>query len=153
MRERKKSWWKGGIKVAFFKWDEAYSTNVQEFDNDHKKLIDLFNGVYKQVFECEDLEEERVLTHQTLVELLEYVKYHFTAEEELMIKFNFPQYVEHKKEHEYYIQEVNKFLEQHNEGVVALSFPTFMFLKEWITKHIMVRDKSYGKFFNDNGID
>lgn len=138
--------------MEFFEWDEKYSTKIQEFDNDHKKLLELFNGVYQQVFECEDLEEERNLTNKTLIQLLEYVKYHFTAEEELMIKFNYPSYVEHKKEHEYYIEEVNKFVQQHNNGVAALSFPTFMFLKDWITKHILGRDKDYGQFFNNKGI-
>lgn len=138
--------------MEFFEWGEKYSTKIQEFDNDHKKLFKLFNGVYQQVFECEDLEEERNLTKKTLTKLLEYVKYHFTAEEELMIKFNYPAYVEHKKEHEYYIEEVNKFVQQYNNGVAALSFPTFMFLKEWITKHILGRDKDYGQFFNNKGI-
>jgi hemerythrin len=142
----------GGGNMEFFEWDEKYSTKVQEFDNDHKKLFDLFNGVYQQVFDCEDLEEERKLTKQTLFELLEYVKYHFTAEEELMLEFDYPEYVEHKKEHTYYINEVNKFVEQHNKGAAALSFPTFMFLKDWITKHILGRDKDYGQFFNDKGI-
>jgi len=142
----------GGVAMEFFEWDKKYSTKVQEFDNDHKKLFKLFNGVYQQVFKCEDLEEERNLTKQTLVELLEYVKYHFTAEEDLMVKFNYSEYVAHKKEHTYYINEVNKFVEQHKKGTVALSFPTFMFLKDWITKHILGRDKEYGQFFNDKGI-
>lgn len=28
--------------MEFFSWDEKYSTNVEEFDADHKKLISLF---------------------------------------------------------------------------------------------------------------
>lgn len=136
----------------FFEWDEKFNTNIQTFDDDHKKLFSLFNGVYQQVFECGDLEEERALTEKILVELLEYVKYHFSAEEDLMIQLDYTGYLEHKKEHNHYIAEVNKFVDQHNNGAVALSFPTFMFLKEWITKHIQKSDKDYGQFFNDRGI-
>lgn len=138
--------------MEFFEWDESFATNVQRFDDDHRNLLTLFNGVYHHVFECENLEEERELTQKTLVKLLEYVKYHFSAEEELMLQFDYPQYVSHKKEHGYYIAEVNKFLDQHKKGAAALSFPTFMFLKEWITKHILVRDKEYGEFFHAKGI-
>ncbi|SFL30964.1 bacteriohemerythrin [Pelosinus propionicus] len=138
--------------MEFFEWDESFSTKIQRFDDDHKKLLILFNNVYHRVFECENLEEERELTQETLVELLNYVTYHFSAEEELMMQFGYPQFLEHKKEHGSYIAEVNKFLDQHKKGAAALSFPTFMFLKEWIAKHILVRDKEYGQFFNDKGI-
>ncbi|MDF2633413.1 MAG: hemerythrin-like metal-binding protein [Pelosinus sp.] len=140
------------INMDFWEWDEKFTTNVQEFDDHHKELLNLFNKVYQQVFECGDLEEERNLTETTLVELLEYVKYHLLAEEKLMIQFAYPEYLEHKKQHEYYIDEVNKFVNQHNNGAVALSFPTFMFLKDWIIKHILRSDKEYGQFFNDKGI-
>lgn len=137
----------------FFEWDEKFNTNIQRFDDDHKKLFSLFNGVYQQVFECGNLEEERALTEKILVELLEYVKYHFSAEENLMIQLDYSEYLEHKKEHNYYIAEVNKFVDQHNKGAVALSFSTFMFLKEWIAKHILKSDKDYGQFFNDKGVN
>jgi hemerythrin len=138
--------------MIFFEWDEKFTTSIQKFDDDHKKIFSLFNGVYQEVFECGDLEEERELTKNTLVELLEYVKYHFSAEERLMIQFDYPEYLAHKKEHDHYTAEVNKFVDLHNKGAVALSFPTFMFLKEWITKHILISDKAYGQFFHDKKI-
>lgn len=138
--------------MDFLEWNETFSTNIQRFDDDHKNLLLLLKNVYHQVFECKDLEEERELTQKTLLELAEYVKYHFSAEEELMLQHDYPHYLEHKREHAYYIAEVTKFLDQHKKGAVALSFPTFMFLKEWITKHILIRDKEYGQFFNDRGI-
>lgn len=133
--------------MGFFDWNEKYSTNIAEFDADHKKIISLFNEVYDKVFQCEDLEAERKLTEQTLHKLSEYIQYHFTAEEELMIKLDYPEYKEHKQEHDHYINEVNKLVVEYEQGGVALSFPTFMLLKDWITKHIVGTDQKYGSFF------
>lgn len=138
--------------MVFLDWDEQYTTNVQKFDNDHKQLFIIFNGVYNQIFECESLEDERKLTKETLFDLLEYTKEHFTAEEEMMVKFSYTEYDEHKQEHDNFIIEVNKLLVQYNQGIVALSFPMFMLLKEWILNHIMVCDKKYGEFFNEKGV-
>ncbi len=138
--------------MAFFNWDEKFSTNIQEFDAHHKELISLFNDVYEKVFACEDIDDERELTQQTLHRLAEYINYHFSAEESLMIKLGYPDYLAHKQQHEDYIKEVNKLEAEHKQGGVALSFVTFMFLKDWISKHILVVDKEYEKFFREKGV-
>ncbi len=138
--------------MEFFKWDEKYSTNIDKFDADHKHLIALFNNVYDRVFQCEDIDAERELTDETLNELGDYARDHFAAEEELMVKFNYPEYKDHKEKHDAFISEVNKLIEEHVEGRGALSFPTFLLVKEWITDHILIMDKKYGVFFNEKGI-
>jgi len=138
-----------GASMEFFSWNEKYSTNVEKIDADHKKIISLFNEVYDKVFQCEDIDAERELTKQTLNKLLAYIQYHFTAEEELMMKHDYPAYIEHKQEHDYYIAEVNKLLVEYEQGGVALSFPTFMLLKDWIAKHILGTDQKYGPFLRN----
>lgn len=138
--------------MDFLNWDEKYSVTIQEFDEHHKHLINLINEVYKKVFECDDMDEERNLTHRTLTNLLEYIKYHFTAEEELMIKLDYSEYELHKTKHDYYVNEVNKIVDEHEKGGIALSFTVFMMLKDWIMIHILVEDKQYSEFFHEKGI-
>lgn len=142
----------GGICMAFFSWDEKFATNIHAFDEDHKHLICLFNDIYDKVFKCENIDDERELTQETLTNLLEYIHYHFTAEEKLMKDLGYPGYTEHKQQHDYYISAVNKMVIEHTEGGVALSFTVFMLLKDWITTHILGADKEYMQFFKDKGI-
>lgn len=134
--------------MAFFTWDDTYTTNILSIDEDHKNLIDLVNHLYVSVFECEDIEEERELTGKILAELMEYTKYHFTAEESLMKKYDYPDYEEHRKVHDWFVEEVNKLLSEYNSGAFALSFTTFSFLKDWISSHILVVDKKYEPFLS-----
>lgn len=138
--------------MEFLTWDEKYSVGIQDFDEHHKQLIDLLNEVYKKVFECENIDEERNLTQQILSDLLQYVKYHFTAEETMMMDFGYPDYAEHKKKHDYYINEIDKIVAEHKNGEAALSFSVFTVLKDWITIHILVEDQQYSQFFHENGI-
>lgn len=138
--------------MTFFSWDDTFSTSIKDFDDHHKQLIQLFNDVYEKVFNCEDIGEERILTQQTLHDLAQYINYHFAAEEELMIRFAYPQYQEHKQQHDYYTAEVRKLEAEHEKGGVALSFTAFMLLKDWITNHIVTADKKYGEFFHKHGV-
>ncbi|WP_378953474.1 bacteriohemerythrin [Pelosinus sp. sgz500959] len=138
--------------MNFYNWDEKFSVGIRDFDEHHKELIDLLNEVYKKVFQCEDIDEERILTQKTLSNLLEYTKYHFTAEEALMKELDYPEYEEHKGKHDYYINEIDNIVQDHKKGGVALSFTVFMMLKEWIMVHILVEDKQYSQFFKENGI-
>lgn len=138
--------------MGFFDWDDTYATNIQEFDAHHKQLINMFNEIYEKVFKCEDVDDERELTQQTLHNLVEYIGYHFAAEEQLMVELGYPAYATHKQQHDYYIKEVGKLEAEHKQGGVALSFNTFMLVKDWIAKHILITDKEYEKFFREKGI-
>lgn len=143
----------GGIAMAFFNWEDRFSTNIQSIDQDHKKLMDLVNHLYVSVFECQDIEEERTLTGKILSELLEYTNYHFSTEEALMEKYNYPEYQEHKISHAWFVGEVNRLLREHEAGAMALSFPTFSFLKDWISNHILGMDKKYEPFLKHIGVE
>ncbi len=133
--------------MSILKWSEKYETGVARFDAEHQNLIERFNSLYEAVFECETLEAEHLLTAEVLQDLLDYIKTHFSGEEELMLEYQYPGYEEHKKEHQSFIEEVASLQRQHQGGELALSFPLFNFLKGWIEEHIMVVDKRYGEFF------
>ena len=133
--------------MAILKWGEKYLTGVEKFDAEHQQLIERLNTLYEEIFECTTLDAERRLTEDVLSDLLDYVNVHFQGEEELMEKLNYPEYEEHKKAHLFFNAEVRRLLAQHESGELALSFPVFVFLKEWIETHIMVVDKRYGEFF------
>ena len=138
--------------MTFFCWDENFTTDIQEFDEHHKQLVHLFNDLYEKVFKCEDIDDERKLTQDTLNSLLDYMRYHFTAEEKLMENLDYPGYAEHKQQHDYYVDAVHKILVEHQEGRAALSFAVFTLLKDWIVTHILGEDKEYVQFFKEKGI-
>lgn len=135
--------------MPILKWDEKYETGVAQFDQEHQQLIQRLNDLYDDIFECETIEQEQKLTADILKDLLEYVEEHFSGEEELMRLHQYPELEAHQRAHRQFSVEVEKLLQKHQGGELALSFPVFTFLKDWISNHVLVVDKRYSAFFND----
>lgn len=142
-----------GVKEkVFIPWNDKFCTAISNLDEHHERLFELLNSLYFGVFACEELEQESELTRQTLAELESYAKYHFIAEEKLMQEHKYPDYLAHKREHEYFAKQVNSLQEKHQKGELALSFSTFEFIKEWLTNHILQTDRNYVPFLHEKGV-
>lgn len=135
--------------MPILKWDEKYETGVAQFDQEHQQLLQRLNTLYDDIFECATLEQEQKLTADILKDLLTYIEEHFAGEEEMMRQHQYPELEEHQRAHRLFGVEVERLLRQHQGGELALSFPVFVFIKEWIGNHILIVDKRYSKFFND----
>ena len=64
----------------FIEWNDEYSTRIDEIDSHHRKLIELLNRSYLLIMQ----EAERNELSQLLDDLIDYAKYHFAAEENIM---------------------------------------------------------------------
>jgi hemerythrin len=81
-----------------------------------------------------------------------YIDFHFTKEEELMQKFEYPEYMKHKAEHEFFVKKVLEIDAKYRKGQLVLSFEITDFLKNWFKNHILVSDKNYTTFFIARGV-
>lgn len=129
-------------------WKDEYSVGVKVLDDDHKKLIELLNQ-FKVAYDYQTSEEyERA----SLEALVNYTKFHFNREEDLMEKAGYPGLAEHKLQHQRMIREVDGFVEKYNEqGHEAMS-DISDFLSAWLINHINGTDKQYTKYLNDQGV-
>ena len=134
--------------MALFEWKQSYSVNIKEADNQHKGLIASLNQLYEAMKNNE--------THEVIAGILKnlsaYVGVHFSYEENLMKRYNYPGYLDHKKEHETFTAKVGEFIEKHRQGHVMVSLEVMNFLKDWLKNHILGSDKKYGPFLNQKGI-
>jgi len=135
--------------MAIFSWDDTLSVKVRQFDDQHKKLVDLIN----QLHDAMKVGKGKDVLGKTLKSLADYTQSHFTAEELLMRQHNYPNFEKHKKEHNQLILKVNDLQKKLQEGSTVLSQEVFVFLKEWVVTHIQVMDKEYGPFLNSKGVN
>lgn len=134
------------------RWRNSFSLNVKDIDDQHKKLFEISSklNILAPVSSKINIEDEIL---KVIKELKEYAIYHFKYEENLMKKFNYDGFEEHRIEHEDLVKKVLKF-EQENldfnkpETVVNM----IDFITSWITAHILKTDMKYKDFFNDRGI-
>lgn len=119
-------------------WTDKYLLNIDGIDHQHMKFFELCN-------EKENPDDAE--THQQLVafidELEDYLKYHFSYEESLLLKAGYIDYEKHVKQHAFFIQKVEELKQELNYKNTLLFGKIILFMKKWFLSHIMESD---GKF-------
>lgn len=130
-------------------WSDDLSVGVSEIDEQHKRLVALINALHDAMRSGQGKDA----LEKTLGELAAYTQYHFTAEEEYMQKFGYPDYASHKKEHDAFVAKVADFQQAYTGGRLGLSIEVMTFLRDWMAGHIRGSDTHYTACFREHGLD
>lgn len=123
-------------------WSNTLSVEVQEIDDDHRKLIDLFNMLSHSVEEG----DEPKYIEAVLEELISCTAWHFRHEERLMVKYGYKDYDEHLSEHQKLIESARELQQKLKQEGHQISNQNIGFLENWLTEHILVDDMRLGSF-------
>ncbi len=136
--------------MAMITWTKELGVAISEFDDDHRRLIELINNLW-------DASEHRG-GHEVLDgifgQLADYTRDHFAREEDLFAKWDYPGAANHAEAHRKLVvtlDELRAKFRQSRSQLVADD--VFDFLREWLIKHILGDDGLYGTFFRHLGID
>jgi len=128
--------------MPFIDWKSNYELGIENFDEHRKHLVGLINKIYDDFTTGAPTEE----IGSVLEALIDYVSYHFSAEEAWMEKQRYPKLIQHLAEHEKFCNTVIEFWQDYNLGRSVLSLDVLTFLKNWLTDHILKTDSEYGIF-------
>ena len=123
---------------------------VAKIDEQHKELIDRINTIISMGLKSVSKEE----TQKTLDLLGRYVVQHFSDEEALQRKCNYPKYEWHRELHHKFIGDFMKIKEVFAENGPSVKFTVELNnrLIHWIVKHIKNVDAEFGKFYTSQKI-
>lgn len=133
--------------MALMTWSEKFSVNIKEIDGQHMKLFDLVNNLHDAMKSGKGKDA----LGKVLSELVDYTVYHFGTEEKLFQKYGYPEYSQHKREHD----NLSKKAKELNEKLTAeniITIEVMNFLKDWLNSHILSTDKKYSSFLNSKGV-
>lgn len=125
-------------------WDNILSIGVDEIDDDHKKLIHIFNILIRAI---RDKEPKEYLA-ATLDELINCTVWHFSHEERLMLKYRYEDLADHKAEHQELIQGAKELQREILLADTPFSEEHVQFLERWLTKHILTTDGRLGSYLS-----
>ena len=125
-------------------WKKEYSVNIQEIDDQHKRLIQMINDLHGVIVK----KSNPGMVCEVLERLVYYTRTHFEDEETLMRNFDFPSYEAHKARHDQFIREVEELerrakISQGSEQLVGMEM--LFKLKDWLVDHIVVMDMDYSR--------
>jgi len=133
-------------------WDDKYSLGIDKFDNQHKELFEYIN-------ELRDImmgnRSEDMIEH-TFKSILNFTMTHFLEEEIFLFKNEYPDYENHKREHDNFMNEVKGLYVQSkadksNSKIISAEITGV--LTEWIQVHIVKTDKDYVDYFRSKNIE
>jgi len=121
-------------------WDSSFSIGFAPVDEQHKELVkmtgELFQACGQGVIAAD------MVFLQTIKKALDYAETHFDEEEGYMYEANYPHLNEHKKQHEIFVAEVEKSIEEFEAGNIE-PIDMARYLKKWLLNHIAVSDRRY----------
>ena len=125
-------------------WSADLSVGINRFDEQHIKLIEILQGLEEAIRHGRDAD----LIEDTIVNLFNYAKVHFSAEEEMLRQHKYPEEKLHELEHSKFITKAFEFRENFDAKRPGLNLELVNFLSEWILSHIQVTDQRYNKFLS-----
>jgi len=135
--------------MSLIAWRSDFSVGVTQVDEQHRKLIDLLNTL----FDAMKRGKGRDLLGGVLKELIDYTVYHFNTEEQLFEKYDYPEFKQHKREHDAFTQKVIDFNVAYTSGQKTITIDVLDFLTEWLRNHILQSDKKFGPFLRNKGVN
>ncbi|MDR0643533.1 MAG: hemerythrin family protein [Treponema sp.] len=94
--------------MSIFQWNDNLLIGNALIDSEHKELVKAINDF----FDACDRKINRDELQKTLSFLNSYTIKHFSDEEQLQVKYNYPNYEGHKKFHEFYKETVRQLMRE-----------------------------------------
>ncbi len=123
--------------MAYLHWTEDLNTGIEVIDKQHRRIVDYINEL-NTANETNDI----AAVNQVLNELVDYTLSHFSFEEELQEKANYPFFKAHKRVHEMFTKRIADFQRRAKAGE-NVAPEILSMLKIWLVNHIKGDDADY----------
>ncbi len=133
--------------MSLITWNDQLSVGINQIDEEHKKLVQLINGLHDHML-AGDAKE---ILGKVLDRIIQYTALHFGTEEKLMQQYAYPAAVAHFAEHKKLVNTALDLQKKFNAGSHAITMETMTFLRDWLQHHIRESDKALGRFLATKG--
>lgn len=129
-------------------WSNMLSVGVRDIDDQHRVLVDILNRLGDVVMgDVTEWNQKAVLA-----DLLQYTAQHFGDEERLMRSAGYADADAHVQEHREFILQIKAMTERFNSGDLPDAEELLVFVREWLTTHILGTDRALAQVLNAQGI-
>jgi len=136
-------------KVSLMEWNEKLFLGIPTIDKEHERLVSMINELYNGFVSGTAKDTVGVV----LDELIDYTANHFKHEERFFAQTNYPETPQHKIEHENLVKKVLEIQAKFKSSKDnVLSQDIMIFLRDWLTHHILGTDKRYVPHLKAHGI-
>ncbi len=121
----------------FFYWKDWYKIGIPQIDDQHKKLVELAVELCKAVND----KKAKIEISDKLNSLVDYTKFHFNIEEQLMGGNKYPEFEQHVARHKELISSIQNLETKLDNADEELNLADFF--TKWLIDHIFKDDKNF----------
>ncbi len=128
-------------------WCDDYSVNIRSIDNEHKLLMEMV----KELDSALETQGHVLLqlVSAALKQLSHAIRMHFDSEERFLLLNNYPDSVNHQKEHNALLMKLDDFIGNFSSEQLVFTEQMSLYIKDWFVRHIILHDRKFGNFFRD----
>jgi hemerythrin len=121
-------------------WDDSLKTGISIIDEQHEQLFETIN-------KFEKFKESNTGLKEILIELQTYMTRHFITEEEYMRYTEYPDYINHKKAHDKFLDDYRELIKKNltNDCILNSGLALTKFAEDWLTEHYTNTDIKMAK--------
>ncbi len=121
-------------------WSDELETGIYLIDQQHKNIFDKANEIFKL-----GIDQDKAEIKKVFIFLMDYANNHFYNEEKLMMEMEYENFMEHKKEHNYFVEEIYKLYQSIcKKGITEEKLNDLkVLIIDWLVNHINSKDKKF----------
>ena len=138
-----------------FAFTDKYRTGIELVDDEHKRLFEIIKDT-NDVIHTELLHDKYDEIMRLLAELREYTEVHFSDEEAMMERINYPDIDAQKRAHSAFVGRLVEIdlseLDAMDDNQEEYLQDLIQFLLSWLSNHILGMDKKIGAYITEHGV-
>jgi hemerythrin len=129
-------------------WTEELATGIDSIDNQHKSIFEEGEKIIQF-----DEETSKKSVENSFKYLINYVIEHFSSEENVMIRYCYDNFEDHRNKHTHLIVNLHKLYKDfRNNGLDEKLLDDFkLLIIKWLINHIDQDDKKFAYFMRKAG--
>ncbi len=129
----------------FCRWSEKYVTRIPIFDEEHKEIFEIMNGLAAAV------EGGGGDVYERFAALFSAYRKHVRSEESLLLKHNYIGLDKQKRDHANFLNRLETVDAGRRSKETTLTIDGLAGIRDEIVEHILGADKAYGEFLKSAG--
>ena len=122
--------------MTLIEWRDEYRTGIRGVDHEHEELIGRINSIYTMLQNS----AERADIIDRLGEIYGDIAVHFALEEQMMRWDGYPEYAEHRADHERLLDEIRELTDEYEHSTNFDQVEFERRLHDWFQNHFSTHD-------------
>jgi hemerythrin len=129
-------------------WHDTMVIHVARMDRHHQRIFEIAEIILRDLASPETHD----FLQDTLATLLDYIRYHFEAEEKMMLAYQYPQTPAHQQQHQHLLTQLETLRAQISAGQIPAPTAFRQFIESTLAAHFREEDSHYASFLNARGV-